>query len=71
MHTGTVTTFKYVEGGPRKTIAGASLKYQFVYLKIRIFKCSCRNFIIHVGNLGMMNDMNGNFMVIPCNYIIP
>ena len=25
--------------GPRKTLPGGSLKYLFVYLKVRIFKC--------------------------------
>ena len=30
-------------GGPRKTLPGGSLKYLFVYLKVRIFKCSYRS----------------------------
>ena len=29
-------------GRAKKTLPGGSLKYQFVYLKIRIFKCSYR-----------------------------
>ena len=33
--------FKWL-GGPRKTLPGGSLKDLFVYLKIRIFKCSYR-----------------------------
>ena len=34
--------FKWL-GGPRKNIPGGSLKYLFVNLKIRIFKCSYRS----------------------------
>ena len=30
-------TFKYVEGGPDRKALGGSMKYQFVYLKARIF----------------------------------
>ena len=34
-------------GGPRKTLPGGSLKYQFVYCKNRIFRCSYRDIYIY------------------------
>ena len=49
-------------GGPRKTFPETSLKYQFVYLRIRIFKCSCRvlsptNMADAIAATSMMNTM--------------
>ena len=35
-------------GGPRKTVPGGSLKYQFVYCKNRIFRCSYRDIYIYI-----------------------
>ena len=56
-------------GGPRKTFPEVrGLKYQFVYLKIRIFRCSHRMTYVYIYILyvftGMHISMNYNDLIL-------
>ena len=54
-------------GRAKENLPGGSLKYLFVYLKVRIFKCSYRKNLFFSKELISLSPKRGSFLQ---NYIV-